>query len=322
MLQMLAELAMKLSRRRIERGSLDFDLPEPEILLDIDEKKIERIVRAERHIGHRLIEECMIAANEAVAEFITSRHLPMVYRIHPGPEKDRARSFATLLHNLGIPFSFKKTPSPHDFSRVIELTKGRPEEKLIHIVMIRTLGRALYDVTNLGHFGLASNCYTHFTSPIRRYPDLLVHRILEAAGGTPEATGSQGFHDSSLRAMAAHCSERERVSMKAEWASRELAAAFFMKDKVGETHSGIISGIASFGFFVELDSLFVEGLVPLRHLKDDYYLVNEERQEVVGRRHKRRFRLGDLVSVRVERVVVDKRWIDFCLVEKMQSVGQ
>lgn len=313
-MQRLFELLQKVRR---ERGSLDFDLPEPDITLDLEEGSIERIVKAERNVAHRLIEEFMIAANEAVAEFITERGWPMIYRIHDEPDPERVHDFAVLVHHLGRSLKIGRRPEPKALAHVIEAFRGKPEERLINTILLRTMKKAVYDTKNVGHYGLASACYTHFTSPIRRYPDLMVHRILEQAiakkGFIPQRAKGKKGHGAPTRmtAMASHCSEQERVAMKAEWASRDLAAALFLSKKIGETFDGIISNVTKFGFFVELKPFFVEGLVGLRNLEDDHYIFVEKAHQLVGRRKKKKYQIGQEVKVRIRGVNLEKRWVDF-----------
>ncbi|MBI2981013.1 MAG: ribonuclease R [Deltaproteobacteria bacterium] len=317
-LESMADLAESLRQKRFARGGLDFDLPEPEIVLDLEEKNVEDIIKAERNVAHRLIEEFMISANEAVATFLRDQRVPAIYRVHPPPTPEKINEFSLLLHHFGIPFRKKRPFESIDLVRILEHVKGHKEEKIINEMLVRTLERAIYDVKNIGHFGLASECYTHFTSPIRRYPDLIVHRALcsvlkkrerSRPGSEP---GPRGLAHR-LEEQARHCSDRERISMKAEWGSRDLASVFFMKDKVGETFPGVISGMMKFGFFVEISPYYVRGLVPLKSLKDDYYVLRSMGYEIVGMRKKRRFRLGEPVSIVVDKVNLEKRWIDFRL---------
>jgi len=305
---------------RLQRGSLDFDLPEPEIQLDLEEGTIEKIIKAERNIAHRLIEEFMIAANEAVAEFVTERGLPMVYRVHDEPDPERVKDFSVLLHNMGYSFHLGKRPFPKAMAAIIEGVRGKVEERLINTILLRTMKRAIYDTKNLGHYGLASECYTHFTSPIRRYPDLMVHRILEQAlerkssshhEGSKKKKGGHALELSHMTHTTQHCSDRERIAMKSEWASRDLAAALFLSKKVGGRFEGIISNVTKFGFFVELIPFFVEGLVPMRDLKDDHYIFVEKAHQLIGRRKKKKYQIGQSIQVRVRGVNLEKRWVDF-----------
>lgn len=323
-LEMMEGLADKIQQWRMRRGSLDFDLPEPLIELDLEEGKIDRIVRAERNKAHRLIEEFMIAANEAVAEFITSRHAPMIYRVHGEPDPEKLGDFSILLNNLGFSFHLGKKIRPHALVAVIAGVRGKPEERLVNTLLLRTMKQAIYDTRNIGHFGLASTCYTHFTSPIRRYPDLIVHRILEdMLRSSPSLPGSQkkgqqgeGVRAKLLQNMANHCSERERNAMKTEYATRDLVATLFMGQKIGEVFRGIISGVTKFGFFVELIPFFVEGRVSLKDLRDDYYVFHEKNHSLQGRRKKKKYQIGMPVCIRVKGIHREKRWIDFEVVQK------
>jgi len=313
-LKLMAQLAQKLQEVRRKRGSLDFDLPEPSIELDLEERKIERIVKAERNMAHRLIEEFMIAANEAVAEFVTENIQPMIYRIHGEPDPEKVKDFSVLLNNLGYAFRFGKKVDPKIFITIIDAVRGRPEERMVNTLLLRTMSRAIYEAKNQGHFGLASTCYTHFTSPIRRYPDLVVHRILNSLLEREQRKTKvqrNGGSESVLQRIATHCSERERNSMKAEWASRDLAATLFMKTKVGKEYEGIIASVTKFGFFVELIPFFVEGLVSMRNLTDDYYVFHEKAHMIVGRKKKKKFQIGLPVKIRVKGVNFEKRWVDF-----------
>ncbi len=306
--QMMGELSDLLENMRRERGSVDFDLPEPLIEIDFEEGTIEKIVRAERNKAHRLIEEFMIAANEAVAEHLTGNSRPMLYRVHEEPSPERVSDFSLLLHNLGFSVAIGKRPRPGVLAKVVGIVRGSPVERLVNTVLLRTMNRAVYDTKNGGHYGLASICYTHFTSPIRRYPDLVVHRIL----------GGMDLSPRDLRETARQSSETERKSMKAEWAARDLAAALFMEKHVGKQFSGVISGVTKFGFFVELTPFFVEGLVSLRNLRDDHYIFHEKTHQLVGRRTKRRYQIGSRVVVDVQSVNPLKRWIDLVPSEKSQ----
>lgn len=306
-LEEAAGLAALLRTRRLARGSLDLDLPEPDIVLDLEEGGIEAIVRAERYFSHRMIEEFMISANEAVAGFFAERKIPALYRVHDVPPAEKIQALANFLHHRGIPSRLGRRVTPRELSGVLEKVERRPEQKLIHILMLRSLGQAVYATRNIGHFGLASTCYTHFTSPIRRYPDLIVHRILTRALEDP---GKTGISPKELDSVARRCSEVERIGMKSEWACRDLAGAFLLQKRIGEIFEGIISGISKSGLFVELVPLFVEGMLPFRSLTDDYYLVRPDGAEAFGRKRKKKFRIGDPLRVRVGKVNLEKRWID------------
>jgi ribonuclease R len=294
---------------------LDFDLPEAEIILDLQGMP-ENIVRAERSIAHRIIEEFMIAANEAVAHHLKENDFPLLYRVHEGPEEETLRAVAPFLLSLGyrLPLKREKT-SPKDLQRVLEACQGKPEERVLNRVLLRAMKQAHYAPENIGHFGLASTCYTHFTSPIRRYPDLIVHRILEdALQGKKLKPKEKEDLSSYLEEAGEHTSERERVAMDAEREMVDLKKAQFMMDKIGQEFPGFIVSLANFGFFVELESFFVEGLVRLSSLTDDSYHYYEKEYIIKGRRHGRTFRLGDPVRIKVLRVNAFRSEIDFELV--------
>jgi ribonuclease R len=306
----MADLCQELRRRRTERGAIDFDLPEPEIILNL-QGETEDVIRAERNLAHQIIEEFMIAANEAVAHFMEEKGFPFIYRIHEPPKKEAIDEFRRFISQLGYRMRKESDHSSKEFQNVLSDVKGRPEERVVNEILLRSMKWAKYSAKNLGHFGLASDGYTHFTSPIRRYPDLIVHRLLKKVLSKEEMKVSE----EGLAERADHLSNRERVAMEAE---REILNRYrvrFMKNKIGEEYEGIISGVAAFGFFVELKDIFVEGLVRMTSLHDDYYLYHEKKYCLVGERTHKTFRIGDEVRVRVDRVDVERRHIDFGLTD-------
>jgi ribonuclease R len=314
MLETAFELFRLLRKRRLERGSLDFDLPEPEIILDLEEGDIEKIVKAERNQAHMLIEEFMVAANEAVAEFITGRGRAMIYRVHPAPDPDKVEQFQILLHNLGFRLKLPKSPHPQDLSRVLQQAKGHAEERLINHFTLRTMKQAVYSTKNEGHFGLASNCYSHFTSPIRRYPDLVLHRVLETVlSGGGSQVASRQKEQARLQPLAVNSSRRERVAMEAEWEARDLMTALFMKKFLGEYFDGHVARVTKFGFFVELNTYFVEGLVLLEEILDDHFTFEEKHYRLRGRRSKKVYKIGTEVKIQVSRVDLEERRVYFTL---------
>jgi ribonuclease R len=313
-LELMASLCRELRRKRMERGTIDFDLPEPEVILNL-QGETEEIIRAERNLAHQMIEEFMIGANEAVARFMEERRLPFVYRIHEPPGREAIEEFRRFISQLGYKMGKDSDPSPKEFQKILATVKGKPEEKVVNNVLLRSMKWAKYASVNQGHFGLASEAYTHFTSPIRRYPDLIVHRLLKRALAKKEVKVTT----EELAKKADHLSRRERVAMEAE---REIVDRYrirFMRERIGDVFEGVISGVTAFGFFIELTDIFVEGLVRVTSLHDDYYQYHEKRYCLVGERTHKTFRIGDNVRVRLERVDVERRHIDFGL--DRSSVG-
>jgi ribonuclease R len=310
--KLMEDLALLLYESRRARGNLDFDLPEAQIILDLQGMP-ENIVRAERNIAHRIIEEFMIAANEAVARHLKEQDLPLLYRVHEGPDAEALESIAPFLLSLGYRLPLKRERiTPLEIQTLLEACRGKPEEKVINHVLLRAMKQAHYQPENIGHFGLASTCYTHFTSPIRRYPDLIVHRMLERAlQGNKLKPSERDEFLNYLQEAGKHTSERERNAMDAEREIVDLKKAQFMMAKLGEDFTGVITSLANFGFFVELDAYFVEGLVRLSTLTDDDYHYYEKEYVIKGRRRGRKFRLGDPVRVKVVRINVFRSEIDF-----------
>jgi ribonuclease R len=306
----MADLAQRLREKRMDRGALDFDLPEPEVVLNL-QGETEDIIRAERNLAHQIIEEFMIAANEAVAHFMEESGSPFIYRIHEPPRGESVDEFRRFISHLGYKMRKEADHSPKEFQKVLLEVQGRPEERVINNVLLRSMKWAKYSAQNLRHFGLASDSYTHFTSPIRRYPDLMVHRLLKNVLSRKEVNISEEV----LARKADHLSQRERVGMEAEREILDRYRVRFMKDKIGEVFEGVISGVNAFGFFVEIKNIFVEGLVRVTSLHDDYYHYHEKRYCLVGERTHKTFRIGDEVKVRLERVDVERRHIDFGMVK-------
>ena len=320
-LRRMERLARKLLAVRMERGSIDFDLPEAELIIDV-QGKTEDVVKRERNIAHRIVEEFMLQANMAVAEFLEGRKAPQLYRVHEPPEARDIQEFAELAKAFGFTIGVKGTVKPKDLANMLAHVKGRPEEHLINQVLLRSMRQARYSPKNAGHFGLAFDHYCHFTSPLRRYPDLVNHRILKRVlqeGSIPGALASKLHRQ--LLDWGDHASRRERLAMEAERDILALKKAQFMVDKIGEEYDGFVSGVTKFGFFVELSKYFVEGLVPLRTLYDDEYVFHPRLFQLSGRATKRRISLGDRVTVRVDAVDVERRTIDFALLGRTGESG-
>jgi ribonuclease R len=305
----MGALARLLRAKRVSRGSLDFDFPEPEVVTGLDGKPLD-IRRRERLEAHRLIEDFMLLANEAVARHMKNH--PFLYRIHETPDPAKLAKLQKSLELLGLKFHpHGQASSPKDLQRVIQASQGTPAQAMVHMMVLRSLKQAVYSAVNKGHFGLASACYTHFTSPIRRYPDLIVHRILKERlhGRYQEARWKK-----ELPGIATHTSRRERVAVDAEREYINLQKVRLMDSRVGETFTGVISSVTNFGFFVQLNEFFVEGLVHVTTLGSDYFVYDEARMTLRGRRTGRAFGMGQAVQVRLAAANAVKRQLDFELV--------
>jgi ribonuclease R len=367
------ELALKLNAKRHRRGSIDFDLPEPVIQFDPD-GNMEAIVRSQRGWSHRLIEEFMLSANECVATWIEKQNVPSVYRIHEIPDPKRIVDFEETASQFGYSLGFSSLPvkriqtkgdrrdargsnrqakthevaesipvTPQMYQRLTAKIAGKPEERILSYLMLRSLKQARYSEKNVGHFALASPSYTHFTSPIRRYPDLIVHRLLRAliqaranpkgkailsdapqpwqekasGKGRPERLERPALEgpipEAELGAIAAESSQRERDADDAERELIEWKKIKFMQDRVGEDFNAIILSCTKYGFFVELDDLFIEGLVPLSSLQDDRYFFRDTDRQIVGARNGRVFKMGQRVHVLLDRIDRQQRRLQFAL---------
>jgi ribonuclease R len=315
LLERMDALAKLMRARRYERGSLDFDLPEPKLLLDAG-GEMTAIVATERLDSMRAIEEFMLAANEAVAARLAEAGVPALFRIHETPDPERVEEFAELVASLG--YSVPKNLAalhPRDFQLILRQVEGKPEERFVSSLLLRTMRLARYSEQNVGHFGLAATTYSHFTSPIRRYPDLIVHRALRRL--RRGAALPEGMEDE-LPEMALHLSEMERRASDAEREIVEWKKVRFMADKLGETFDGYITGVQSFGLFVELEAIYVQGLVHVTSMTDDFYVFNEKAHTLKGDATRRVYRLGDRVEVQLVRVDLDRRQLDFALTEILE----
>ena len=351
----LHEVYRVLLKARGTRGAVDFETTETQIVCD-ENGRIAKIVPRTRTEAHRLIEEAMLAANVCSADFILRAKHPSLYRVHEGPTPEKRTILKNYLKALGLGLSLGEEPRPGDFQAIAEATKDRPDATQIHTMLLRSMQQAIYTPVNSGHFGLAYEAYTHFTSPIRRYPDLLVHRVIKAllgrdryglklppvqsSTGNFKRKGGQGAVTRGLpvapvkgariklppeEAMAwetagIHCSANER---RADEASRDVEAwlkCMFMRERLGEEYGGTVSAATSFGLFVQLDGLYVEGLVHITELGGEYYRFDEARQELRGERSGVRYGVGARVRVQVSRVDLDARKIDFRLVR--EDAGQ
>ncbi|MEJ7605579.1 MAG: RNB domain-containing ribonuclease [Bryobacteraceae bacterium] len=337
--ELMQELANKLNRKRVKRGSIDFDMPEALIEFD-SQGDMMGVARAPRNVAHRLIEEFMLAANEAVASHLEQAEIPSIYRIHEPPDGKRLLDFeeiaATFGYSLGIGAipvkKFKNTEKGRDgrkvtkeivlpedakisskaYQRLVARLEGKPEERILTYLMLRSLKQARYSNENKGHFALAAESYTHFTSPIRRYPDLLLHRIFSDY----MQTQTSSIPEDKIQAIAADCSMTERRADEAERELVEWKKAKFMEDRVGEQFNALVISVTRFGLFVELAEYFIEGLVPIDLLPGDSYRFQENVRKIIGLRSRRQFSIGDRVDVVLDRVDSLERKLTFSIVEE------
>ncbi|MCP5264797.1 MAG: ribonuclease R [Burkholderiaceae bacterium] len=314
---------------RARRGAMDFDTVETRIVCD-PSGRIQRIEPYRRNDAHRVIEECMLAANVCAADFVSRRKHPALFRVHEGPSADRLATLRDFLRSLGLSLGGGEKPAPADYAALAEQTRGRPDQLLVQTMMLRSMQQAVYSPENAGHFGLAYEAYAHFTSPIRRYPDLLLHRVIKALVDQASYDIETGERPPmpararrpSAEAMAAWAAAGQRCSAgerRADDASRDVQAWLkcqFMRDRVGDQFAGRITGVAPFGVFVTLDSLYVEGLVHVSELGGEYFQYNDAGHELRGERTGIRFRLTDPIEVQVSRVDLEARRIDFRLVPR------
>jgi ribonuclease R len=304
--ELMGELCGILRNKRLARGSLDFDLPEPEVLLDIQGIP-EAIISSERNYAHMLIEEFMIAANEAVAEYLSGIGIPTLYRVHEEPDPMKILDIVRVMKSVSRSAQPQK---PKDFSQILKEIKGKPEEEIINYMVLRSLKQARYSHLNVGHFGLASQCYTHFTSPIRRYPDLVVHRILREVLDKKHLPEKRVLElNTILPDIAFQSSRMERLADKAEREAMDAMRVWFMKDRVGNEFNANVVAITPYGVKVRLKDFFVEGFLHVSYMTDDFYQYNEHRMSLVGRHRKRSFTIGKEIRVRLERVDMEEREI-------------
>jgi ribonuclease R len=298
-----------LLQAREKRGAIDFETMETQMVFN-KQGKIERIIPIVRNDAHRLIEECMLAANVCAADFLKERQHPVLYRVHEGPTPEKLEAVREFLKEFGLQLGGGEEPQAGDYARLLRQVKGRPDAPLLQTVMLRSLRQARYCPENTGHFGLGYEAYTHFTSPIRRYPDLLVHRAIKAA-----LSGKKHKPKEKWEALGIHCSQTER---RADDATRDVEAwlkCFYMRDHLGSVFDGTISSVTGFGLFVALDDIYTEGLVHVSELGADYFHFDAAKHTMLGERTGKRYRLGDRVRVKVVRVDMERTRIDFVLLE-------
>ena len=315
-LRLMEELAQILRKMKVKRGYIDFEVDEAKILVDKDCKPVNVVLR-DRGAGEKLIEDFMIAANECVATHIYFMSLPFIYRVHEVPKEEKLRSYLSFVGSLGyqVPGDLKDT-SPKTVQKIIKYLEDKPEFKILSSLLLRSMQKAVYRPENLGHYGLASQCYTHFTSPIRRYPDTTVHRLLRTYLFNKELDmGTIRKWEEKLIYISEHSSSRERASVDCEREVEDMKMAEYMEGHIGEEFQGMISSVTSFGMFVELDNL-IEGLVPLRDMKD-FFHYDEEHMTLTGERSHVKYTIGDKLLVKVVRASKEDKTIDFEVVRKL-----
>ncbi len=317
-LKLMAELAQILKNKRMEQGYLNLDIPESKIDLDPVTGKVLNIGKYETTFAHEIIEQFMLTANEAVAEKFYWLEAPFIYRVHEEPDIDKVKELNNFLYNFGLKIKASKDEIyPKEFSKILEKIKGTEEEKVVSNLVLRTLKLARYESQNKGHFGIASKYYCHFTSPIRRYPDLFIHRIIskyiEENYVVPEEYIEEHMKQAEKRATQS--SERESVATKVEREAEKIKKAEYMEDKIGEIYEGIVSSVTSFGIFVELENT-IEGLIRFDKLGNEYFIFDEERKRLIGERTGKIYKIGDKIQVEVISASKQLRQIDFACVTK------
>ncbi len=308
----LYQLYKILLKAREKRGAIEFESSETLMVFN-DNGKIERIEPVVRNEAHRLIEECMLAANVCAADFLSSHEHTALYRVHEGPTPEKLEALRVFLGEFGFGVGGGDTPHAKDYGKVITRIKGRSDEHLLQTVLLRSMQQAVYSPDNAGHFGLAYEAYTHFTSPIRRYPDLLIHRAIKAV------LNKETYKPKDWVVLGQHCSMTER---RADDATRDVQAwlkCYYMQDRIGELFNGTVSGVTSFGLFVALDEVYVEGLLHVTELGNDYFTYDKARHEMLGERTGMKFRLGDRLTVKIARVDLETSKIDFVLVKSQSN---
>jgi len=310
--KLMEKLCLILKNKRDKRGAIDFDFEEAKIILDEEGRAID-IKTHERNIATRIIEEFMLVCNETVAEDYFWQGIPFLYRSHQDPDSEKILKLSTFIHNFGYRIKGASNVHPKDLQKILMDIKSKPEENVISRLVLRSMQQARYTPNNDGHFGLAAKYYCHFTSPIRRYPDLQIHRIIKANLQGRMDDKYQNILKKKMADVAKHCSLRERTAEEAERQTEQLKKVEFMKDKIGEVYDGIISGITSWGMYVELSNT-VEGLVHVTEMDDDYYIFDEQHYLLIGEKRKKIYRLGDQVKVKLIKADTIQRTIDFSLV--------
>ena len=301
--------------QREKRGAIEFESTETMMIFD-DNGKIEKIIPVQRNDAHKLIEECMLAANVCAADFLKTHEHAALYRIHEGPTPEKLEALRTFMAEVGFGLTGGDKPHAKDYGKLMNLIKTRPDAQLLQTVLLRSMQQAVYSPDNVGHFGLAYEAYAHFTSPIRRYPDLLIHRAIKAV------INGEKYKAKDWNNLGLHCSMTERRADEATRDVNNWLKCYYMQDKIGEIYEGTVAGVTAFGVFVALDGVYVEGLVHVTELGNDYFNYDKARHEMVGERTGARFRLGDRLTVKVARVDLETSKIDFTLASNTKTSTQ
>ena len=317
-LKSMNDISKVVREKRMKKGSLDFDLPEPHVFLDPQGRVLD-IVSKRRKPSHEIVEEFMLLANKFTAIYLQGLRAPILYRVHGKPKKEKVEILAELLKEMGLKFSFKGEITPIKIQRVLESAQGKPEEQFVEDMVLRTLAKAAYQPENIGHFGLAFDTYTHFTSPIRRYPDLLTHRVLKLVLTKKLNSVIAGEIAARLKTIGDHCTTTEIAADEAERESVKIKQLEYLSERVGGVYDGIISGVIKSGIFVRLGGSMVEGMIPFGSIEDDYFELEEGLHRARGRKSKRVFKLGDKIRVIVVSVSMSERRCDFAIVESSKT---
>ena len=313
--QNLYALFKLMLNQREKRGAIEFESTETMMIFD-DNGKIEKIIPVQRNDAHRLIEECMLAANVCAADFLKTHEHAALYRVHEGPTPEKLEALRTFMAEVGFGVTGGDKPHAKDYGKLMNLIKTRPDAQLLQTVLLRSMQQAVYSPDNVGHFGLAYEAYAHFTSPIRRYPDLLIHRAIKAV------VNGEKYKAKDWNNLGVHCSMTERRADEATRDVNNWLKCYYMQDKIGEIYEGTVAGVTAFGVFVALDGVYVEGLVHVTELGNDYFNYDKARHEMVGERTGARFRLGDRLTVKVARVDLETSKIDFTLASNTKTSTQ
>ena len=319
-IEALDGLYQALKVARAERGALEFDTIETRMVFD-EHRKIEEIVPVQRNEAHKLIEECMLMANVATARYLKWHKIPMLYRVHDKPKEEKLANLRTFLGDFGLTLEGGESPTAHDYAAITEQVKDEPYAHMVGTVMLRSMNQAVYQPENKGHFGLNYDYYAHFTSPIRRYPDLLIHRAIRYAWTKSEETVFT-YSENDMQSLGEHCSATERRADEATRDAVTFLKCEYLSHRLGEEYEAVVTAATNFGLFVELDPLYVEGLVHITELGEDYFHYDASRHCLKGERTGKAYRLGDRIKVQVAQVNLDYRKVDLRFIESLEEQSE